>query len=101
MFAPSIPRHGCIKAPRPPSPDSQPSTLNSQCCRAAFTLPRQRERGSAFTLFELLIVLGIIAIALVVLVPAVTSLSKAGGRRAARDTLLGGIEQARAEAIKS
>jgi Type II transport protein GspH len=35
------------------------------------------------------------------LVPAVTSLSKSGGRRAARDTLLGGIEQARAEAIKS
>jgi hypothetical protein len=45
--------------------------------------------------------MGIIAIALAALVPAVTSLSKAGGRRAARDSLLGGIEQARAEAIKS
>jgi len=68
---------------------SQPSTLNSLDCPAAFTL------------FELLIVMSIIAIALVALVPAVTSLSKAGGRRAARDSLLGGIEQARAEAIKS
>ena len=56
---------------------------------------------AGFTLLELLIVMGIIAIALVALVPAVTSLSKAGGRRAARDSMLGGIEQARAEAIKS
>ena len=56
---------------------------------------------AGFTLLELLIVLGIIAIMLVALVPAVTSLSKAAGRRAARDSLLGGIEQARAEAIKS
>jgi prepilin-type N-terminal cleavage/methylation domain-containing protein len=89
MFTPSICRHGCIKAPRPSSIDSQPSTLNSQRCR------------DAFTLLELIIVLGIIAMMLLALVPAVTSLSKAGGRRAARDSLLGGIEQARAEAIKS
>src|SRR5438132_8584435 len=61
----------------------------------------QRERASAFTVLELLVVLGIIAIMLVALVPAVTSLSKSGGRRAARNSLLGGIEQARAEAIKS
>jgi prepilin-type N-terminal cleavage/methylation domain-containing protein len=58
-------------------------------------------REGGFTLLELLIVLGIIALMLVALVPAVTSLSKAGGRRAARDSLLGGIEQARAEAITS
>jgi len=56
---------------------------------------------SAFTLLELLVVMGIIIIALAALVPAVTSLSKSGGRRAARNSLLGGIEQARAEAIKS
>jgi prepilin-type N-terminal cleavage/methylation domain-containing protein len=55
----------------------------------------------AFTLIELLMVLGIIAIAFTALVPAVTSLSKSGGRRAALNSLLGGIEQARAEAIKS
>ena len=45
--------------------------------------------------------MGIILIALAALVPAVTSLSKSGGRRAALNGLLGGIEQARAEAIKS
>ena len=56
---------------------------------------------TAFTLLELLVVMGIIIIALTALVPAVTSLSKAGGRRAAINSLLGGIEQARAEAIKS
>jgi len=57
--------------------------------------------GTAFTLIELLVVMGIIIIALTALVPAVTSLSKSGGRRAAINSLLGGIEQARAEAIKS
>lgn len=54
-----------------------------------------------FTILELLVVMGIIIIALVALVPAVTSLSKSGGRRAAFNILIGGIEQARAEAIKS
>jgi len=56
---------------------------------------------TAFTLIELLVVMGIVIMALTALVPAVTSLSKSGGRRAARNALLGGIEQARAEAIKS
>jgi len=74
--------------------------------------PAERGRASAasravalrvggFTLLELLVVMGIILIALAALVPAVTSLSKSGGRRAALNSLLGGIEQARAEAIKS
>jgi len=49
----------------------------------------------------MLLVMAIIALALSALLPAVTSLSKSNGRRAARDSLLGGIEQARAEAIKS
>jgi type II secretory pathway pseudopilin PulG len=56
---------------------------------------------TGFTLIELLVVMGIIIVALAALVPAVTSLSKSGGRRAARNSLLGGIEQARAEAVKS
>ena len=68
-----------------------------------FNAPRRAValREGGFTLLELLIVMGIIAMVLAFLVPAVTSLSKSGGRRAARDSLLGGIEQARAEAIKS
>jgi type II secretory pathway pseudopilin PulG len=49
---------------------------------------------------ELLVVMGIIAILLVAIVPAVTSLSKSGGRKATASLLLSGIEQARAQAIK-
>jgi len=63
-------------------------------------MTRSRPEGG-FTLLELLVVMGIILVALAALVPAVTSLSKSGGRRAAFNSLLGGIEQARAEAIKS
>src|SRR5262249_53499280 len=61
--------------------------------------PLQSRNG--FTLLELLMVICIIAIAFAALIPAVTSLEKSGGRRAALNILLGGIEQARAEAIKS
>ena len=68
----------------------------------AFTLvPALRGRFRAFTLVEMLVVLGMIVILLSAVVPVVTSLSKANGRKAAMANLLGGIEQARAEAIKS
>ncbi len=56
---------------------------------------------SAFTLVEMLVVLGMIVILLSAIIPAVTSLSKANGRKAAMANLLGGIEQARAEAINT
>src|SRR5881392_1841348 len=68
----------------------------------AFALaPARRGRFRAFTLIEMLVVLGMIVILLSALVPAVTSLSKANGRKAAIANLLGGIEQARAEAINT
>ena len=69
---------------------------------------RERARGSCravalreggFTLLELLVVMAIIVLLLAGLVPAVTSLSKSNGRKAAIANLLGGIEQARAQAI--
>ncbi len=47
-----------------------------------------------------MIVIGLIAVLLAALVPAVSSLSKSGGRKAAVGTLLGVIEQARVQAIK-
>jgi len=67
-----------------------------------FTLvPALRGRFRAFTLVEMLIVMIIMLIALGALIPAVTSLSKSNGRQAATSNLIGAIEQARAEAIKS
>src|SRR5213596_3643870 len=69
---------------------------------SAFTLvPTLRGRVRAFTLIEMLTVLGMIVILLSAVIPAVTSLSKANGRKAAMANLLGGIEQARAEAINT
>lgn len=59
----------------------------------------RRSEPCAFTLMELLVVCGIITILLVALVPAVNSLSKSNGRKAALNNLLGGIEQARAQAL--
>jgi prepilin-type N-terminal cleavage/methylation domain len=77
------------------------STIENLTSDLRLLTSAERGRSRGFTLLELIIAMSIIAIALAALVPAVTSLSKSGGRRAARDTLLGGIEQARAEAIKS
>ena len=61
---------------------------------------RRPDSASAFTLLELLVVIGIISILLVAIIPAVNSLSKSSGRKAAVSNLLGAIEQARAQAIK-
>ncbi len=110
------------RAPRSPTSRRRRSRFGAQEADLRPPTSEKRGRGSAasravalheggpvtpersvggFTLLELLVVMGIILIALAALVPAVTSLSKAGGRRAALNSLLGGIEQARAEAIKS
>jgi prepilin-type N-terminal cleavage/methylation domain-containing protein len=53
----------------------------------------------AFTLLELLVVMGILAIMLVAIIPVVSSLSKSSGRKAAISNLLGALEQARTYAI--
>jgi prepilin-type N-terminal cleavage/methylation domain-containing protein len=65
-------------------------------------LAAQRNRTRrGFTLIELLVVIGIIAIMLVALIPAVNSLTKSSGRKAAIGSLVGAIEQTRANAIKT
>jgi type II secretory pathway pseudopilin PulG len=75
--------------------------LRKQFAPAFALVPAQRGRFRAFTLVEMLVVLGMIVILLSAVIPAVTSLSKANGRKAAMANLLGGIEQARAEAINT
>ena len=66
----------------------------------AFTLPKQRARG-AFTLIELLVVIGIISILLVAVIPAVTSLTKAHGQKAAISNVMNLFEQARSLAVST
>ena len=98
MFAPSISRRRVC----PNTERACPSPLQlRKSSRVGRFDVSTLQHLAAFTLVEMLVVLSIIAIVLAALIPAVTSLSKSGGRRAARDSLLGGIEQARAEAIKS
>src|SRR5437773_9443057 len=72
-----------------------------QSAPAFASVPALRGRFRAFTLVEMLVVLGMIVILLSAVMPVVTSLSKANGRKAAMANLLGGIEQARAEAINT
>ncbi len=62
---------------------------------SGFTLPRQRERASAFTLLELLIVIGIIALLMVLLVPAFTNIKSGGDVTSAAYTIKGALDTAR------
>jgi prepilin-type N-terminal cleavage/methylation domain-containing protein len=55
----------------------------------------QRERASAFTLVELLIVIGIIAVLLVLIAPAFTTLKSAGDVTSAAYTVKGVLDTAR------
>jgi len=60
-----------------------------------FTLPKLRERNRAFTLLELLVVVGIIALLMVLVAPAFTTLKSAGDVTNAANTIKGVLEQAR------
>ncbi len=62
---------------------------------------RRAAPQAGFTLIELMVVISIIAIMLAAGIPAINSLSKSGGRKAALGSLMGALEQARTEAIKS
>jgi type II secretory pathway pseudopilin PulG len=71
------------------SPASTPQHFN------ASTLPKQRERASAFTLLELLIVVGIIAVLMVLLVPAFTNIKTGSDFTSAVYGIQGVLENAR------
>jgi prepilin-type N-terminal cleavage/methylation domain-containing protein len=61
---------------------------------------RECRAREGFTLLELLVVMGVIAILLVAIIPSVNSISKSNSRKAAVSNLLGVIEQARATAVR-
>jgi prepilin-type N-terminal cleavage/methylation domain-containing protein len=66
----------------------------------AFTLPKQRARG-AFTLIELMVVIGIIVIISVMLVPAFTAIKGASDTTNGAYTIAGMLEQARNYAMSN
>ena len=72
--------------------------IDSQRCCAAFTPPRQRERPGGFTLLELLIVIGLIAILLVLVGPAFTTMKSGSDVTSAIYGVKGVLENARAYA---
>ncbi|PYL28821.1 MAG: hypothetical protein DMF45_07925 [Verrucomicrobia bacterium] len=65
---------------------------------SAFTLPKLRERF-AFTLLELLVVIGIIAILMVLIAPAFTSIKTGNNVTTAAYTIKGTLDQARTYAM--
>jgi len=83
MFAPSISRRACPIAQRNGFINSRPLTLNSQCCRAAFTI------------LELLIVLGIIGILVLLIAPAFTTIKAGSDVTSAAYTIKGVLDTAR------
>ena len=77
---------------------SQLPAIDSQRCCAAFTPPRQRERPGGFTLLELLIVIGLIAILLLLVGPAFTTMKSGSDVTSAIYGVKGVLQNARAYA---
>jgi prepilin-type N-terminal cleavage/methylation domain-containing protein len=84
-----------------PLPFLEPPQPHFQAPHPAGRIPNFaiQVRHSAFSLLELLVVIGIISVLLAALMPAVTSISKSTGRKGAIGNLLSLLEQARALAI--
>ena len=95
MFAPRISRRLCSKAQRActlPLQRFNPSTLQ---LRSVFTPQMQRERSSAFTLLELLIVVGIVAMLMTLIAPAFTTIKGGTDVKSAAYTIKGVLDTAR------
>ncbi len=77
-------------------------TLPRSCGRpSAVTLPKPRGRFGAFTLVEMLVVIGVVLILMVLLAPAFTSLKSGGDVTGAAYTIKGALEQARTYAMSN
>src|SRR5437867_3564619 len=98
MFAPRITCRAGVNAQRPHACSADygsPITRFRRRRRNGFTLPTQRERASAFTLIELMIVVGIIAVLLVLMAPAFTTMKGGTDVTSAAYTIQGVLDTAR------
>ena len=100
MFAPSIPRRVRVQTQhaRRCAKTRLVGTVRSASshrCRGAFTLLKRRVRASAFTLLELLIVVGIIALLMVLIAPAFTTIKGGTDVTSAAYTIKGVLDTAR------
>ncbi len=64
-----------------------------------YSIREYRRTGVAFTLMEMLVVMGVISILLVTVLPAFKGMGRAAGQRGAVGTMLGAIDRARIMAI--
>ena len=106
MFAPSISRRVCPNAQRAGecftdhrlvrlSFGGGRSPITNDSIRSGFTQQMQRERASAFTLLELLIVVGIIGLLMVLIAPAFTTIKGGTDVTSAAYTIKGVLDTAR------
>ena len=106
MFAPSISRRVCPNAQRAGacftdhrlvrlSFGGGRSPITNDSIRSGFTQQMQRERASAFTLLELLIVVGIIGLLMVLIAPAFTTMKSGSDFTNAVYGIQGVLENAR------
>src|SRR6516165_9215224 len=106
MFAPSVSRRVCPNAQAAGecftdhrlvrlSFGGGRSPITNDSIRSGFTQQMQRERASAFTLLELLIVVGIIGLLLVLIAPAFTTIKSGTDVTSAAYTIKGVLDTAR------
>ena len=96
MFPQQASERLCVGGGACPEPAERVSRRPAHQLRMVGLRPlSQRERASAFTLLELLIVIGIIAVLLVLLAPAFTTIKSAGDVTSAAYTIKGALDTAR------
>jgi prepilin-type N-terminal cleavage/methylation domain-containing protein len=95
MFPQQASERLCVCGGACPEPVERVSRRPAQLRVVDLSSLSQRGRASAFTLLELLIVIGIIAVLLVLIAPAFTSLKSAGDVTSAAYTIKGALDTAR------